>query len=178
MVLGIFGPFGTFELFSFGPRLIYWALVSILTFGTGAFFGSWYSGALQAENSRPKNLQSKTLQPRNWPLIVRITIIGISAGIPVVLVVWLINFVVFGIDNMTMPAMLTLGFYSIVIAMGIVVLFIMFEGKNIDGAPPYPAPDTGSSKRKTAVPLCAGSLCRDRNQQGQASGFDATWRCH
>ncbi|MCF6327788.1 MAG: LytTR family transcriptional regulator [Devosiaceae bacterium] len=115
LILGISGPFQTFEIFSLGPRLIYWVVVTVLTFATGVFFGS---------------LMSNLLEKQRWPFLPRLLFVGIAAGIPVAFVVWVINLATFGWKILGSIPMLSLAFYSIIIAMGIAVLFVLFDGKN------------------------------------------------
>lgn len=121
LILGVSGPFQTYEIFALAPRLIYWTIVAAITFAVGVFFGNWASMALEGKKR---------------PLVWRLLLVGIAAGVPVANVVWLINFATFGRSVFSGSAMLTLGFYSIIIAMGIAVLFILFEGKNVEQKPP------------------------------------------
>ena len=120
LIIGISGPFQTFEIFAPVPRTIYWTFVVVLTFATGVFFSSWVSGAIKTDGK---------------PLALRLLLFGVAAGIPVALVVWIINITTFGlqvIQNINVPA---LSLYSILIAMGITMLFILFEEKKTVGKP-------------------------------------------
>jgi len=119
VILGVSGPFQTFEVFSPGPRLVYWSIVAILTFATGVFFSS---------------LTLSLLENYRGAFFLRLLIVGIAAGIPVAFVVWLINVATFGwqvVENLPM----SLAFYSVIIAMGITVLFILFDKKENEGKP-------------------------------------------
>jgi len=117
VILGISGPFQTFELFPLALRLVYWAFVTFLTFAVGVLFGSWASNALEKKVGA---------------LVIQLPLIGIAAGVPVAMTVWLVNIATFGFEVFDTTAMLTLGLYSIIISMGISLLFALFDGKNTE----------------------------------------------
>ncbi len=117
LILGISGPFQTFEIFALIPRFVYWSIIVTLTFAAGVFFGSWAARALEAKVKRQ---------------IFRLLLIGIAAGVPVAIIVWMVNIATFGFEVFNLEDMLTLGLYSIIIAMGVSLLFTLFDGKNIE----------------------------------------------
>lgn len=76
-VLGVTGPFGTYERLALLPRLAYWLALALATFTVGY-------GAIR--------LVGKTLfEGRNVPAVARIPITGLAAGLPVALVVTLFD---------------------------------------------------------------------------------------
>lgn len=76
VVLGLSGPFGTFESLSPAPRLAYWALIVPSTALAGWLAGSWVVLAFEV---------------RGWPFWVEAIAAGLAAGVSVTLVVHLIN---------------------------------------------------------------------------------------
>ena len=125
LVLGISGPFQTYSLFPLGPRLAYWALVAVLTFAVGSFFGTWANQALEK---------------LSWSVPARLVVVGFAAGVPVALMVTLINVATFGSDIVDFPFILILGAYSVVIAMAISTMFFIFTHRSLDKEQQAPAP--------------------------------------
>jgi len=81
LLLGIAGPFGTFELLETGPRLVYWAAIALSTYGLGFAVGVVLE-------------QVFGLTVRNrW---VRVVLFGAVTGVPVTLAVMAVNFVALG----------------------------------------------------------------------------------
>lgn len=81
LVLGITGPFGTYEQLDLMPRLGYWLALALATFAVGYLSIKLTLGAL---------LGTKGTRP------LRSAIAGIAAGIPVALVVLAFNLALFG----------------------------------------------------------------------------------
>lgn len=79
-VLGITGPFGTYESLALLPRMAYWTGIAIATYFTGV--GTVY-------------LIVNTIWQERGPGVVGYAIAGLAAGIPVALVVTLINAQIF-----------------------------------------------------------------------------------
>ncbi|UVK39573.1 LytTR family transcriptional regulator DNA-binding domain-containing protein [Mesorhizobium sp. AR10] len=81
LVLGITGPFGTYEQLDLMPRLAYWLALALATFAVGYLSIKLTLGALLgAKGTRP----------------LRSAIAGIAAGVPVALVVLAFNLALFG----------------------------------------------------------------------------------
>ncbi|MEP6567962.1 MAG: LytTR family DNA-binding domain-containing protein [Mesorhizobium sp.] len=81
LVLGITGPFGTYEQLDLMPRLAYWLALALATFAVGYLSIKLTLGALLgAKGARP----------------LRSAIAGIAAGVPVALVVLSFNLALFG----------------------------------------------------------------------------------
>lgn len=81
LVLGITGPFGTYEQLDLMPRLAYWLALALATFAVGYLSIKLALGALLgAKGTRP----------------LRSAIAGIAAGVPVALVVLAFNLSLFG----------------------------------------------------------------------------------
>ena len=81
LVLGITGPFGTYEQLDLMPRLAYWLALALATFAVGYLSIKLTLGALLgAAGTRP----------------LRSAIAGIAAGVPVALVVLAFNLSLFG----------------------------------------------------------------------------------
>ncbi len=112
LILGFSGPFQTFQVLSLGPRMVYWAIMGITTFAIGSFFGTWAAHAL---DDKP------------LPGPVRFLAISIAAGLPVALIVILINAAAFETATGTPLEIFILGLYSIGIAMGISGMFAVFS---------------------------------------------------
>lgn len=101
LVLGLSGPFQTFEMLEPVPRVIYWTAICLLTYLAGWFVGAFTTRLIE---SKTKN---KFFQ---------ILVSGIAAGLAVWPVVIGINFIAFGgIDTENLPAG-TLLIYCVLIA--------------------------------------------------------------
>lgn len=112
LVLGLSGPFGTFEALGLPQRLAYWAVVGVTTFAGGSFFSTW--GA-------------HVLKRRNAPILVHLPVNAITATLPVVPIVLGINLVMFGsyeVDTITLAQMFL---YVFVVAFAVSALFLIFE---------------------------------------------------
>ena len=111
LILGLSGPFQTFEYLALAPRLAYWMFMSSASFWVGNFFGTW------AHN---------VCVNRKVPFFARFVIVGISAGIPVAILVILLNLMVlnYGYDA---SSILTLGIYCIGIAFAVTGIFELFH---------------------------------------------------
>lgn len=112
LVLGLSGPFGTFEALNLPLRLAYWLAVGVTTFAAGSFFSTW--GAHE-------------LKRRNAPIFVHLPVNAISATLPVLPIVLGINLLMFGsyeVDTITLAQMF---FYVFVVAFAVSALFLIFE---------------------------------------------------
>lgn len=112
LVLGLSGPFGTFEALAFPQRLAYWLVVGVTTFAAGSFFSTW--GAHE-------------LKRRDAPIFVHLPVNAISATLPVVPIVLGINLVMFGsyeVDTITLAQMFI---YVFIVAFAVSALFLVFE---------------------------------------------------
>ena len=80
VIAGITGPFSTFEHLAPAPRIAYWLLVVVGSYGAGAI------GAMLAQ---------ALILPRGGPLLARIAVLGIGSSIPVTAAVALISWLFF-----------------------------------------------------------------------------------
>lgn len=113
LILGISGPFQTFQYFAFGPRLAYWAVMGVMTFGVGSFFATWASTA--AGNF-------------GFGKIAKFVFTGFVSGLAVAICVIAINILAMGnfyFDDL--ENMLKIAGYSIGISVAIVGLFSLFH---------------------------------------------------
>ncbi|MCF6301954.1 MAG: LytTR family transcriptional regulator [Devosiaceae bacterium] len=120
LILGFSGPFQTYSLLAFGPRLAYWAVMGVASFWVGSFFGTW---AFYAS--------------KNWKTIyaIQFVAIGFAAGIPVAIVVIILNQVALNYGFNDPKAMLTLAAYCIGIAMAITGVFHFYKESATKKAP-------------------------------------------
>lgn len=79
LLMGMVGPFGTFEML-LGPRLAYWAVVVVITATLGTLV----------------DIVVLQLLPAHWPRPLAAGLGGAIAGLPIALSVWLINLLAFG----------------------------------------------------------------------------------
>lgn len=81
IVLGLAGPFGTFEALPLPARLAYWALVATTTYLAGCLTVSLLEAVFHGDEGRPSSGV--------------FALYGAAAGFPVSTIVWLINLWVF-----------------------------------------------------------------------------------
>lgn len=87
-ILGVAGPFGTFEQLNVGARLAYWAAIVISTYGLG------YAASA---------VLSKLLGLRLRQAWARMLTLGALTGVPVTLAVLAVNLVAFGGPGIPVP---------------------------------------------------------------------------
>ena len=119
VVLGVSGPFQTYEAFSLPARLGFWLVVCSLTFTAGFFAG---------------DLTEEALKPRlgEWP---RFIAGSLATALVVILVVFLINTYSFGSDPMSLSAALSIAAYVAIISFAVSVSFKLFGPKPEDAKP-------------------------------------------
>jgi hypothetical protein len=83
VIMAISGPFGTSRSIPPGPRMAYWAVVVVSTFGTGALISAGFNKALRRHRLAP------------WLLPISV---GLVTGVAVTLVVVMINWVSMGVS--------------------------------------------------------------------------------
>jgi len=110
-VVGLSGPFGTFEALPPLVRLAYWAAVVFLTFFVG------YGASALAAPRIPERTP--------WPL--RILIVGIASGIPVTLVVLVLNALTFPANSGQPLGAFALLVYCTLISIGVAVLLDVID---------------------------------------------------
>lgn len=127
LLLGLVGPFGTYEGLRLPARLAYWAATAIATYFTGvaAVF-----------------LQVHLFTPGRMPGVALFALFGAVAGIPVAAVVWLINAAAFESDGRAIP-LLPLVAYCVAIAAVVTALVALFteqyeRAKHLEAAPLAP----------------------------------------
>lgn len=123
VLLGISGPFQTFDLLHFMPRTLYWLIVTYVTYGMGAFINMYlqyrFGGALD-------------------PLPKRVVICGAATAFGVTLALMLINTLFFGWFFDSFTGFLTFFGFIVVICMVIVMLLTLLSPLP-DVAPQTPA---------------------------------------
>lgn len=122
---GLTGPFGTFENLPLAPRLLYWLLIALGTYGAG-LFGSVLADALW-------------LQGRGT-LALRIALLGLAASVPVTMVVVLITLGFFPDLGVTGIALHELYIYNLAISLGLIALLgaIVLPRRRHQNAEPMP----------------------------------------
>ncbi len=106
LILGISGPFQTYDYLPLGPRLAYWLAIAASTSVTGVFFGTWSMQAVR----------------RRLPVFaVLILAAGFGAGIPVAGVVTAVSWLAFGSD--VGGLFVEMAVYCVVIASGVSLIF-------------------------------------------------------
>ncbi|RDE09359.1 LytTR family DNA-binding domain-containing protein [Pelagibacterium lacus] len=103
---GLTGPFGTFALLPLAPRLLYWLLIALGSYGAGLV------GAVPAY---------ARLTARH-PLALRILILGLGASVPVTLYVIAVSLLFFPDLGQTGIALHELYLYNLAISLGLMTL--------------------------------------------------------
>jgi hypothetical protein len=127
VLLGLVGPFSTFDSLALAPRFAYWLVIAVSTYLTGVATVDFCAYWLLARWSLPA------------PLIY--TICGAAGGVPITLVVILINQLVYGQHGIALGH-LELLFYCMAISATVSGLVAMFtapyetaetDGEGVDG---------------------------------------------
>lgn len=118
VILGLAGPFGTYEALPLPARLAYWALVAVTTYLTGFLCVSLLEGSFRTGDARASTLA--------------FTLYGALAGVPVAIVVWLINHWVFAESGITYGQLIGYTVPVAAVASGCIAYFSMMLG---DGQP-------------------------------------------
>lgn len=122
LLLGMVGPFQTFEHLSLVPRLAYWTLISVLTFCAGSF------GA---------TLVSHMLTRRNFNKGIAIVLSWTAAGCLVSAIVMLVNIIAFDVALAELPELLL---YCFIIALGVLMLVNFYETSDNEAKTNAPPP--------------------------------------
>lgn len=118
-LIGISGPFQTFAFMSLGPRVLYWIVVTYVTYGVGALINIYLSVRFDAALG---------------PLALRLMVYGLATGLGVFVAVTLINTLVFGWPYETPPvALASLGLITLIST--IISGLIMNFGQEAGGRP-------------------------------------------
>ena len=141
-LLGIAGPFGTFEVLEQLPRLAYWIAITVATYGVGLLV------ALLAVNA---------FGMRFTAIWARVLVFGVIIGVPVTLVVLLINVITFGAGWAAAIDPLTLWFDSTLVGMGVMTVSEILGGtlRRRAGALPQ---QPGIPEAATEPPTAAADL--------------------
>jgi hypothetical protein len=119
VLLGVAGPFGTFELLQPAARIAYWVAIVFFTYGTG------YGLAL--------------LGDRVWgtgrPVWQRVLIQIVPAGLGTSVVVGLLNLGVFGLDRFALGPVLVLAAQSFAISAAVVAVSFLTARPVLSSAP-------------------------------------------
>ena len=110
IVLGLSGPFGTYDDFALAPRLAYWLTMVVLTYGVGYFVIAAVTTATR----------------RVVPILaLRVGLAGIAAGVPVTLTVIGTNIAIYGEQQGIAP--LTLWGYCTAISIAVATAMVLFS---------------------------------------------------
>lgn len=120
LVLGISGPFQTYDLLPLAPRLAYWFAITFITYAVGTLCGTW--AVLIA-------------QGQHWPALWRAALIGIASGLPVTATIWFINFAAFRDYRPMAGEIISLAVYCVVISACISALFAIYGPKKNNADP-------------------------------------------
>ncbi|MFZ1813853.1 MAG: LytTR family transcriptional regulator DNA-binding domain-containing protein [Rhizobiaceae bacterium] len=119
-MLTIMGPFGTLQDLEFAPRLVYWATVSLVTFPIGMAC-SMFFGITTHQRGVPEGL-SRALG-------------GVAGGLPIGLIVFLVNRYMLPTDIATFGDLVRLTGYTTVISAGVSIIYYLIEtGMSPEGA--------------------------------------------
>lgn len=118
VLLGLIGPFGTYEAMALPGRLAYWAAIAVSTYFIGGGCVFLFVGIVS---------------PARMPGPAVFALAGGIAGIPVTLAVWAINLAVFGSGASEAIGLWPLAAYTIAIA-AIVSALLAFFGRMYEQA--------------------------------------------
>ena len=136
-ILGVAGPFGTFEQWNLGVRLAYWAAIVISTYGLGYATLSLLSTLVGLRLPQPS---------------ARVPILGALTGVPVTLAVIGVNLAAFG--NTGIP-LLSLWLQCTLISMGVIAISEIVAASVRRNAAPAPVAAEAPPPILDRVPLPA-----------------------
>lgn len=144
VVLGVAGPFDTYEHLALAPRLAYWFAVALATFlASYLSIGLLFNLLLGDVGNRP----------------VRIALAGVTAGLPVTAIVVLLNKAIFDEPTTATGDILTLYVNCSLIAAAVTVLFGLVDSRQAaaeTGAPPVSSTtDPQQDETSTTQPVLA-----------------------
>ena len=115
VLLGVSGPFQTYEAFALPARLAYWLLICTLTLAAGFFAGTYVEAVLERRLSE-------------WP---RFIFSSIATAIAVVVTVFLVNLLSASTPLPGPEAMLLLGGYVSIVSFAVSAAFKLFGVKQL-----------------------------------------------
>lgn len=115
LLLGLVGPFGTYEGLGLPARLAYWAATVVATYFTGV---------------AAVDLQARLLSSGRLPGVPAYALFGAVAGVPVAVVVWALNAAVFAGTQDAIPFLPLLG-YCIAISGVVSALVALFARQHV-----------------------------------------------
>ncbi|CAM5562316.1 hypothetical protein MAUB1S_09424 [Mycolicibacterium aubagnense] len=145
-VLGVTGPFGTYERLTLLPRLAYWLALALATFTAGYAAIRLVGRAL--------------FEGRAVPPVVRALVTGLAAGVPVAIVVTAFDWAALSAPIPHASSAITLFLNCALIAAALSLASVLIEGETSADTEPQAAstlPDAGSdtaaSRQSTRPPL-------------------------
>jgi hypothetical protein len=126
LMLGLIGPFNTFEYFRVAPRIAYWLFIVFSCYAVGAFGGGFMVDLLHHMNEKT-------------PLPIIIIAGGFGAGIPVAITVILTNMILIGDWEVDGFGGFMTVVYCVLVSMCIVALHVLFLRDDRPNAPEKPA---------------------------------------
>lgn len=112
LVLGISGPFQTFEALNIVGRLAYWTAMTFITFSVGSFFGTWATHLIEGRT----RLGAFQVIP-----------ISLAVAVPIFVSVILINSAAFNDWDFSPAYLGTLALYCAVISLAVTTMFAIFK---------------------------------------------------
>lgn len=120
IVLGIAGPFGTEEVMRLVPRIVYWLVVSQITFASGTFVSE---------------LVQLRRRGSTWPAPLMAGLTGLAIGVVICAEIFLINWALFGISPLeagyALPLLVNVLVVAVVVSVAISVAVQAFKDKQV-----------------------------------------------
>lgn len=110
LAIGLVGPFDTYSALSTLPRLAYWLAISFLSYGAGFAMTT----ALLT-----------LLRERALPIWLCVAIGGLFAGLPIALLIYVINGLTFGFEQIGVPGLIALLVNTPLISLAITTLSVL-----------------------------------------------------
>ena len=122
VLLGLIGPFSTFQYFLLAPRIAYWVFIVLTCYGVGAFGGGFVVNIMHQLKRQPN-------------VVMMIIGGGIGAGLPVAVTVTIANATILGDWEISgFEGVMTL-VYCVLVSMCITALHVLFLREDRPSAP-------------------------------------------
>jgi DNA-binding LytR/AlgR family response regulator len=136
VLLAVSGPFGTFQSFNVGQRFGYWAIMVVACYLTGQGAATLFIELLRERIAQ------------RWP---RVIVAGLLAGIPVGIVVLVINGIAY--QHIALTESLNIWLYATIVTLAVVLLFVTLSDLMKSAAPAGPAPASAEATLPTPPPI-------------------------
>jgi len=139
LLIGLAGPFGTYEMLPLGQRLAYWAAIAVATYGVGFAFGV-FAAPLVGRRVR-----------RRW---LRVALVGTASGVPITAAVELVNLIAFGSDGWDVAGLFWLWLSVTAISLGVMLISVLVEQSLAEARPtPAAGAEAGAPRLLDRLPL-------------------------